>query len=138
MYLEGLLGKKLKETLKQQESTIVKKSLSTKMDAVIDKVIKATDVFTAASMAKVNGMSIGRGDIRKAIVKICESDNAVPDLASKLVLLKTGYFLHQDLLSQPITDELLESLTEDQAMKMFADEGARLSKENHCITAKHV
>ena len=138
MYLDGLLSKKLRETLKQQESKIVKKSLTAKMDIVIDKVINAPDAFTAASIAKVNGMSIGRGDFRKAIVKICESEKAVPDLANKLVLLKTGYFLHHDLVKQPITDELLESLTEEQAMKMFADEGARLSKENHCITAKHV
>ena len=81
---------------------------------------------------------IGRGEFRKAIVKICDSDAAFPDLANKLVLLKTGYFLHNDLIDKPITDELLESLTEEQAMKMLADEGARLSKENHCITAKHV
>lgn len=109
------------------------------MDVVVDKVLKAPDVFIAAAIAKENGMSIGRGDFSKAIVKLCERDaKAVPDLANKLVLLKTGCILHKDQLAQPITDELLESLTEEQAMKVFADGGVRVSKENHCITAKHV
>lgn len=137
-YLETLLSKKLKETLKQQESAIVKKGLNAKMELVVDKVIYAPDVFTAAAMAKVNGMSIGRGDYRKAIVKICDSEKEVPDLANKLVFLKTGHFLRKDQVSKPITDEFVASLSLEQAMKLFDDKGNRLSSENHCITAKHV
>lgn len=141
VYLEGLLSKKLKEQLMQRESIIVKKSLSGKVDVVVDKVLAAPDAFTAAAMIKVNELSIGRGDCRKAIEKLIASDVAVPDLAAKLVLLKTGFFLHSDILKQPITDEVLESIGAEKGMPLFADKyekNGRLANDNHCVTAKHV
>ena len=81
------------ETLKQKESAIVKKTLGQKMNIVIDKVVAASDAFTAAAIAKINGMLVGRGDFHKAIVKICESDAPIADLHLKLAFLKTGHFL---------------------------------------------
>jgi len=63
------------------------------MNIVIDKVVAASDAFTAAAIAKINGMLVGRGDFHKAIVKICESDAPIADLHLKLAFLKTGHFL---------------------------------------------
>lgn len=108
------------------------------MAIAIDKVVEAPDAFTAAAIAKINNMSVGRGDFHKAIVKICESDTPIADLHLKLMFLKTGHFLPKSLLAQPTTDEVLESLTEEQATKIAADKGGRVTAENHCVTAKLV
>ena len=105
------------------------------MEVVVDKVLTAPDVFVAAAMMQQNGMSIGRGDFHKAIIKLTTTDVVVPDLGRKLILLKTGLFLHKSQIDQPLT-----KLTTSDAMKLFADSGKTnlTSDENNCVSAKHV
>jgi len=80
-------------------------------------------------------MSIGRGDFSKAIIKLTTTDVVVPDLGRKLILLKTGLFLHKSQIDQPLTD-----LTTSDALKLFADKGKTnlTSDENNCVSAKNV
>lgn len=44
------------------------------MLAVVDQVLSAPDVFMAAALIKSNGMTVGRGDFHKAILKLAQTD----------------------------------------------------------------
>jgi len=140
-YLVTYLSGKVLNQLRSKESALIKKLQDGAMDLVVDEVLRAPNAFIAAAMIKMNAMSIGRGDFKKAVMQLGEQKSVIPDLGRKLVMLKTGFFLHRDLLDidKPMKISVrLKATDESDALKLFSDKKAKLQPDQHMLSHKHV
>lgn len=140
-YLVKLVGGKVMNQIRSKESALIKKFQDGAMDVVLDEVLAAPDAFIAAAMMKANAMSIGRGDFAKAITMLSESAVAIPDLARKLIMLKTGFFIHRDLIdvNKPMQLSVRYKKTEDAiGLRLFCDSKAKLQPDQHMVNQKLV
>lgn len=96
--LEELLKDKLVNWAKNEEKQFASSFKKDCHDLMMQKILLASNVFTSAAVIMEFKMFMGRGEFQKILDFIIISDlHTIPDLANKLLLLKQGILIHQDL-----------------------------------------